>query len=261
LRGFIINSNEDVAPPQRMFTGGFTLIELLLVISVLTVLFALVLPVISSSKRRAKVMGCGNNIRQFCLASQMYAQSNPRQVFANTDSDGSDDLSWTWIEYIGALKTYSCPETKNLVRDNEYLQRCDGMVFKDLTDNATYKKSKYGTSYEVFGFMGKGTGYETVVSECQNERVEPGVQKTAVSVVNYIHQSSSFGLKNSVPGAANIWLFVDADDLNQPNLPTKSGNHGESGVNVGMADGHVEWVGRHKFVNMYETSQDEGRVR
>jgi len=80
LRGFIINSNEDVAPPQRMFTGGFTLIELLLVISVLTVLFALVLPVISSSKRRAKVMGCGNNIRQFCLASQMYAQSNPRRL-------------------------------------------------------------------------------------------------------------------------------------------------------------------------------------
>ena len=59
---------------------GFTLLELLVVIAMIAVLVALLLPALSSAKERARRASCLNNIRQFILATHLYAHDNEDQL-------------------------------------------------------------------------------------------------------------------------------------------------------------------------------------
>lgn len=55
---------------------GFTLVELLVVIAIMAVLAALLLPVLANSKEKARSAQCVNNLRQWGLAFQMYADDH-----------------------------------------------------------------------------------------------------------------------------------------------------------------------------------------
>ncbi|HEX5399807.1 MAG TPA: prepilin-type N-terminal cleavage/methylation domain-containing protein, partial [Verrucomicrobiae bacterium] len=55
---------------------GFTLIELLVVMAVISVLAAILLPVLSQTKARGQAIVCLNNTRQLGLAWQVYASQH-----------------------------------------------------------------------------------------------------------------------------------------------------------------------------------------
>lgn len=72
--GYSHRSNVSVAMQRR--TAGFTLVELLVVISIVTVLVALLLPALAKAKGMAQQIACGSNMRQLAMAGYMYAQDN-----------------------------------------------------------------------------------------------------------------------------------------------------------------------------------------
>ena len=68
--------NDDINFVRSKYHRAFTLIELLVVIAIIAILAALLLPVLSAAKRRARSIECLNNMRQIVLAAKLYLDDN-----------------------------------------------------------------------------------------------------------------------------------------------------------------------------------------
>ena len=64
---------------------AFTLIELLVVIAIVSLLAALLLPVLSRAKSSSKRIACTSNVRQINLAITMYADDHGDEIGFPTD--------------------------------------------------------------------------------------------------------------------------------------------------------------------------------
>jgi len=106
---------------------GFTLIELLVVIAIIAILAAMLFPVISAAKERARQATCLSNLRQLMMAVREYCDENdgnmPRVIEWGTgrpDWSGnqtcgvafhvSDGGLW---KYVHNTRVYSCPTDIN----------------------------------------------------------------------------------------------------------------------------------------------------
>jgi prepilin-type N-terminal cleavage/methylation domain-containing protein len=104
----------NVSVPQTTagFKGrrGFTLIELLVVIAIISILAALLLPVLASSKQRAQSIKCLSNMHQWGLAFHMYADDNRDFVPEEGNVAGAindpgapgatDNLDYAWYNCV-----------------------------------------------------------------------------------------------------------------------------------------------------------------
>lgn len=71
---------------------AFTLIELLVVIAIIALLLSIVVPTLKKAKDAARRISCGNRLKQWGIAIQMYATDNNDQLMGTP-------YGWSWTSF------------------------------------------------------------------------------------------------------------------------------------------------------------------
>lgn len=105
------NSKSFLRVRSKPHRSAFTLIELMVVISVISVLGALLLPAVSKAKGRARSVSCLSTLRQIGLAMHMYADADPRG-YLPLDARATNSPAWidSLVPHVGDLDAIrTCP--------------------------------------------------------------------------------------------------------------------------------------------------------
>ncbi len=87
---------------------GFTLIELLVVIAIIAILAAILFPVFSRARAKARQASCISNLKQFGLAVDMYAQDHDEFLPPHNDDEPPyPPYDWRWDVFIYRLYPYT----------------------------------------------------------------------------------------------------------------------------------------------------------
>ncbi len=102
--------------------SGFTLIELLVVIAIIAILAAILFPVFSRAREKARQASCLSNIKQMVLAGLMYAQDYDELLANGHIGNNPADLRVVlWFDiiqpYVKNTQILSCPSFKMKLAD------------------------------------------------------------------------------------------------------------------------------------------------
>lgn len=99
---------ETNAVPRRK--RGFTLIELLVVIAIIAILAAILFPVFSQAREKARQATCLSNLRQIAIATTMYLRDFEAYPMYAVLQQGSQERWWNQLEpYIRSVGIFVCP--------------------------------------------------------------------------------------------------------------------------------------------------------
>ncbi len=135
----------------RHADGGFTLIELLVVIAIIALLLAILMPALSYVRKQARSSGCQSNLRQLCLAMNLYVLDHEDRTMPFSHQAGQ-----YWFHQLAPY--LSDKDYKN--NPAKHIEGVMRVTFCPMAkrQNRT-EDSFYGSAYRSWRFMGGEGSY------------------------------------------------------------------------------------------------------
>lgn len=224
---------------------AFTLADLVVVLATIAVLATLCLPALAGTKGQSRIAQCAGNLRQFCMALQIFGGENNDKLPVTGGGNWAWDLSWSAgnsvTQYISFQKLY-CPGTSVRFTDQDnsnlwnfgpgflhvagYVATLPGAQITATNQNTTLTPQKVYT----------GSVYLPAPPASQRVLV---ADATISGSYNDNHAGFVAGAKYNfvaVPGGYSV-----------PHISPHLNGTVPAGGNLGMLDGHVQW---RKFFDM-----------
>jgi prepilin-type N-terminal cleavage/methylation domain-containing protein/prepilin-type processing-associated H-X9-DG protein len=231
----------------RNHQTGFTLVELLVVISIVTLLMAILLPVLSLAKGKAEEVVCLNNLKQLQVCAKLYSQDNDfflppnRNVYyINTmgPSEGFDP-NLTWCAGLAPFDT----TTENIERGKLFIYnkstdiyRCPSDKSRVRTEEGTILNIRRTRSYNMSQSI-NGLPYSPDSAFLPSFAKETEIDDPSPSKLLFfvdVHEDSILDSHFGIPPRGPMFASEQATWWD---LPT--GRHSQGG-NFSFADGHAE---------------------
>ncbi|HZT40626.1 MAG TPA: DUF1559 domain-containing protein [Chthonomonadaceae bacterium] len=229
--------------------NAFTLIELLVVIAIVAVLAAILFPVFSQAREKARATACLSNMRQIGMATRMYMEDydekfpQTKQTDAQPqidDADGSIEdpdygsIFWMILPYTGRpgsssegaisyQQLYACPS--------------DPAPFDPNCPDVINVGGPHVISYLVNGYFVWGL-------------TDAGVSQPASTIIYTERRSVASSHPAAPPYCDDIfhpWFYPPinpespANDMDEYTGAMQTHRHSE-GINDVFADGHAHWM-------------------